>query len=470
MQVISLFSGIGGFELAAEWMGWENISSCEIDLFCQKVLKYYWPDSYHHGDIKTIDYQKIRNKIKPNESTVVVGGFPCQPYSAAGKRKGTEDDRHLWPYCVTTVRELHPAWCVFENVRGLTNWNGGVVFDQVQADLEAEGYEVLPFLLPACGVNAPHRRDRIFFIAYSCSNGQQLRGFGEDRFKKGESESIEDKRERIRANTWGTGEPEFTSNTGSKQFQERTQNSISEDRTENRSGMDDRAERPCNAKATTNIGKEGLQRGAINGSDGRIRPERNEQFAGLLQSAWEGFPTVTPIRSINDGVSGAMVRNIKPEIYATITNRYTGQDLQKVWNYFQSKEIREQMGRFYKIHDPGLLLQTVQLCKAPDNAQGQFSSFSEKACEGLLRKLSKYGEFRCTPQGLKLEKQFNHEFGDTLPYLSHEIALATKEIEKELKKYLSWHRNESIKAYGNAVVPQLVYKIFKAIQEYDLRY
>lgn len=98
---------------------------------------------------------------------LLTGGFPCQPYSTAGKRLGKEDDRHLWPEMLRAVREIRPAWVVGENVRGLTNWNGGVVFDEVQADLEAEGYEVLPFLLPAAGVGAPHRRQRIWFIAYA---------------------------------------------------------------------------------------------------------------------------------------------------------------------------------------------------------------------------------------------------------------------------------------------------------------
>ena len=171
MQVISLFSGIGGFELAAEWMGWLNIASCEINPFGQKVLKHYWPNAYHHDDIKTMNYDEIRDRINPQIPTVVVGGFPCQPYSTAGKRLGKDDERHLWPYCVRTVQQIRPNYCVFENVRGLTNWNGGMVFDEVQSDLEAEGYEVLPFLLPACAVNAPHRRDRIWFIAYSNYKG-----------------------------------------------------------------------------------------------------------------------------------------------------------------------------------------------------------------------------------------------------------------------------------------------------------
>lgn len=158
----SLFSGIGGFDLAAQWMGWENVFHCEYNPFCQRILKYYWPRAQSYGDIKKTDFTRHYGTID-----LLSGGFPCQPYSSSGKRLGTEDDRHLWPEMLRAIREISPRWIVGENVRGLTNWNGGVVFDEVQADLEAQGYEVLPFLLPASAINAPHRRDRIWFIAHS---------------------------------------------------------------------------------------------------------------------------------------------------------------------------------------------------------------------------------------------------------------------------------------------------------------
>jgi DNA (cytosine-5)-methyltransferase 1 len=162
----SLFSGIGGFDLAAEWMGWENKFHCEWNEFGQKVLKYYWPNSESFSDITKTDFTKYANKID-----ILTGGFPCQPYSQAGKRLGKEDDRHLWPEMLRAIREVKPSWVVGENVYGLVNWNGGLVFHEVQADLEAEGYEVWPFLLPAVSVNAPHRRDRIWFVAHSKNNG-----------------------------------------------------------------------------------------------------------------------------------------------------------------------------------------------------------------------------------------------------------------------------------------------------------
>jgi DNA (cytosine-5)-methyltransferase 1 len=160
----SLFSGIGGFDLAAEWMGWTNVFHCEWNEFGQRVLKHHFPKSKSYGDITQTDFTIHRGDID-----ILTGGFPCQPYSNAGKRLGKDDERHLWPQMLRVIRETSPSYVVGENVRGLTNWNGGLVFDEVQAELEAIGYEVLPFLLPACAVGAPHRRDRIWFIAHTDS-------------------------------------------------------------------------------------------------------------------------------------------------------------------------------------------------------------------------------------------------------------------------------------------------------------
>ena len=158
----SLFSGIGGFDLASEWMGWDNKFHCEWEDFPRKILKHYWPEAESYGDIKQTDFTIWRNRID-----ILTGGFPCQPYSSAGKRLGKEDDRHLWPEMLRAIREIKPRWVIGENVRGLVNWNDGLVFEEVHSELEAEGYEVQSFLLPACGVGAPHRRDRIWFVAYS---------------------------------------------------------------------------------------------------------------------------------------------------------------------------------------------------------------------------------------------------------------------------------------------------------------
>lgn len=181
----SLFSGIGGFDLAAEWMGWENVFHCEWNEFGQKILKYYWPGADSYTDITKTDFTKYANKID-----ILTGGFPCQPFSLAGKRKGADDERYLWHEMLRAIREIKPKWVIAENVFGITNIDGGLVFEQVCLDLEAEGYEVQPFIIPAASKNAPHRRDRCWFIAQNplhsgCLHGEsnqeraEVRKFGD---------------------------------------------------------------------------------------------------------------------------------------------------------------------------------------------------------------------------------------------------------------------------------------------------
>jgi DNA (cytosine-5)-methyltransferase 1 len=171
----SLFSGIGGFDLAAQWMGWENIFHCEWNEFGQKVLKYHFPQSESFSDITKTNFKKYEGTID-----IISGGFPCQPFSQAGKREGVEDERYLWGEMLRAVQEIKPKFVVAENVFGITTIDGGMVFQQVCLDLETEGYEVQPFIIPACAKNAAHRRDRCWFIAHSNSIGLE-RGLYENR-------------------------------------------------------------------------------------------------------------------------------------------------------------------------------------------------------------------------------------------------------------------------------------------------
>jgi len=163
----SLFSGIGGFDLASEWMGWENVFHCEWMEFPRKVLEYHFPESDSLIDICKTDFKKYEGTID-----IITGGFPCQPFSTAGKRKGTDDERYLWGEMLRAIQEIKPKFVIAENVFGITNIDGGLVFEQVCLDLEAQGYEVQPFIIPAASKNAPHRRDRCWFIAYTKNNGQ----------------------------------------------------------------------------------------------------------------------------------------------------------------------------------------------------------------------------------------------------------------------------------------------------------
>ncbi len=156
----SLFSGIGGFDLASEWMGWDNIFQVEIDPFCTQVLQKNFPQTKQYGDIKTFPAANYTGRID-----ILTGGFPCQPFSQAGKQNGRSDSRHLWPEMLRVVSIIKPTWVIAENVRGLLTIEDGLAFEQVCVDLENIGYDCQPFIIPACSVNAPHKRERIWFIA-----------------------------------------------------------------------------------------------------------------------------------------------------------------------------------------------------------------------------------------------------------------------------------------------------------------
>lgn len=166
---ISLFSGQGGFDLAAQRMGWRNRAHCEWNPFASHILKYWWPKADAYSDIHEVDFTLYENKI-----FILSGGFPCQPYSQAGLMKGKEDERHLWPQMLRAISECKPAWVVGENVKGLVNWNNGEVFEDICKDLENLGFKVQPYLIPAAGVGAPHLRERIWFVAFNQENRNNL--------------------------------------------------------------------------------------------------------------------------------------------------------------------------------------------------------------------------------------------------------------------------------------------------------
>lgn len=192
MTHASLFSGIGGAEIAATQMGWSNLFHCEINPFGRRVLEYWYPNSTSYEDITKTDFTPWRGRIN-----VLTAGFPCQPFSLAGSRKGADDDRYLWPQVVRALREIRPAWFVGENVAGILTMvqpgtevevGGGAslfgedyrkrvllrqeyVVETICRDLEREGYSVQPFVIPACAVGAPHRRDRVWFVAHRADAG-----------------------------------------------------------------------------------------------------------------------------------------------------------------------------------------------------------------------------------------------------------------------------------------------------------
>lgn len=375
----SLFNGIGGFQLAAEWMGWENLMSCEIEKRLNELTKSYWPTCIQHEDIRNTDFTIYRGKID-----ILTGGFPCQPFSVAGNQLGTEDERHLWPEMLRAIREIAPRWVVGENVFGLVNWNGGLVFEQVQADLEAEGYEAQPYILPACAVNATHRRDRVWFVAYRNSEQRQqtTRGF-QPQFNELSSENPdsngrygfirkeESKVGRFRNISSGDneqlspndGKAWITSDSSIQGQQERVKDSGWENDSEKSTGMDTQSERLSDKQTSTNTCNKRFQRSKKYGVTPGIGKNRNELFARLFPSDWQNFPTQSPVCSGNDGFSIELVR-----------------------------------------------------------------AHVEANSDGVLKR---------------------------------------KEIDKIVRKTIKAIREESIKGYGNAIVPAVALQIFKAIEQYE---
>lgn len=183
-----LFAGIGGFSLALDTIFHEEEIKhifCEWERFPTAVLKKHWPDGTYYGDIADLvadtecagregelrnakRQHRLCNRIGEDQNlTILTGGFPCQPFSHAGRRQGTSDDRYKWPEMFAVIRNVRPDWVIAENVRGLASWNEGMVLETVCTDLEAEGYEVRPYIIPACSKGAPHRRERVWIVANS---------------------------------------------------------------------------------------------------------------------------------------------------------------------------------------------------------------------------------------------------------------------------------------------------------------
>ena len=174
LKVLDLFSGIGGFSLGLESTGhFETIAFCEKDQFCQKVLQKNFKNIPIEGDVRNVKGDKYK-------ADVVTGGFPCQPFSVAGKRKGTDDDRYLWDETIRVVRECKPKYFIGENVEGLINIQNGMVLRQVQTDLEKEGFEVQCLIIPASGIGAWHQRKRVWIIGCNVSNSNARFGIGEN--------------------------------------------------------------------------------------------------------------------------------------------------------------------------------------------------------------------------------------------------------------------------------------------------
>jgi len=424
----SLFSGIGGFDLAAEWMGWENIFHCEWNAFGQKVLKYHFPNSISYEDITKTDFTIHRGRID-----ILTGGFPCQPYSMAGKRLGKEDERHLWPEMLRAIREIRPRWVVGENVLGLVNWSGGLVFHEVQADLEAEGYEVQPYVLPACAVNAPHRRDRVWFVAKNTKcdgfvfgepnqEGAEIREFGNT--CTGSSVGIH-LSERSASNPTGNGydaKPTTANNSiGQNNKQSRTQ------RKRTIEGLSD--ERPTphpNGNGLNERNGNDEEQPGEGGLDAQRNPlpsNGNGDVADTQQPGFQGCPDSGKVSSAKRKMGRKGNKStIEPAAIGKESNApdTNNERLQK-WSItkWDDQKGRKEQGR----------------------------PVEQSASDAWKTHATNWRNFPTTEPTIRTR---NDGISDRLDSIT----------------FSKW-RNESIKAGGNAIVPQVVLMIFKAIEQYE---
>ena len=319
----SVFSGIGGPEVAATMLGWDNLFHCEINPFGRAVLDYWYPNSKSYEDITTTDFSEWRGRVH-----VLTGGFPCQPFSYAGQRRGATDDRYLWPYMFRCIDQIQPDWVVAENVAGiLTMVEQGEVsqvassadlFDalndirgyrlretftlqRICDDLEGHGYAVQPVLIPACAVGAPHRRDRVFIIGRrrdDAANGSDARveGMRRERKNKVHGRNAFADPEHLRLQHYPIGREQ-----------------AGDIETESRRRKDSISEQIQRATANGKRGHtsdpycemlerwfDGDTQGHGKGKNRPIRHFRASTIAGC--GRWQGFPTVSPVHRGNDGL------------------------------------------------------------------------------------------------------------------------------------------------------------------------
>ncbi len=421
MTHASVFSGISGPEVAASMLGWENLFHCEINPFGRAVLDYWYPNSKSYEDITRTDFTEWRGRVD-----VLTGGFPCQPFSYAGRRRGAEDDRYLWPSMYRAIDEIQPTWVVAENVAGiLTMVEQGEVskvagsaplfdaFDDLRGrfelretftlqrictDLESHGYAVQPVLVPACAVGAPHRRDRVFIVARR-KDTPDTEGKQGGCLRPRQSEDCGATQEQSGGRGGEDGSQRNTADTDRERLEERWQHGGRKMETQGAAGTDNRTERPRSEQSSPH-------------PDSHRGSEVDEHMESELADG---------ARPVSNGGQ----RNVAD----TFGGRISG-----------CSDNGEQCDEgHHGQHQP---------CGQPFGIRHQqgwvFDGWCDSDCAGLQR----WANFPSVSPV--------HRGNDGLPF----------DVDRLTIPFSKW-RTEALKAYGNAIVPQVMYEIFRAIEQVE---
>lgn len=430
----SLFSGIGAPELAALWLGWQNVFHCEINEFCNTILNYWFPNSINYENIKTTDFSRWQGQID-----ILTGGFPCQPFSSAGRRLGADDDRYLWPEMLRVIRQIQPTFVIGENVAGILSMvqpgeevkvgsttslfeenddiyqkKQGFVVETVCSDLEREGYSVQPFVIPACAVGAPHQRDRVWFVARRNVPTSPTDTMYEGILRRPGVNESEGKAQRLqeRNEIQQPTEPSSllrhapaTFNTGAEGMRER------------------QAEIPFSRAASHTISGGDTTQQAYQGSEEERRKDDGQQSQRRATSQWSDGLLQLPRHTAD---------TLRPGLQEEGSELQTEGITRNVPQMGLAADIRGE--RRDEDHD--------------DNGQPQEAPQEERCTE--------------QPVGADCPQNWWRDFPTVSPVCRGNDGIPF-DISRLTIPFTRW-RQESIKALGNSMVPQVVLELFKAIE------
>lgn len=490
MTHLSLFTGIGGLDLAAESAGFRTVGQCEWADYPTKVLEKHWPDVPRWRDIRTLTKESFYERTGLHTVDVISGGFPCQPFSVAGKRRGKEDDRYLWPEMCRVIDELRPAWVVGENVAGLVSMAEPVckpavesrsvnrlpdadyyeavlsqqehmLLDGILQDLERIGYAVQPFIIPACAVDAPHRRDRIAIVGYAEHNGLSAAKVAGSAETAGGNQP---KGADTTSESAGTGLPGYCADVAdadcSGQQGSEQQKASDEGRQEEPHGS---AGECCNIASDAD--RQRLQVSGLEPGVEQIQPRHGIEFCGWWPAEPDVGRGVDGLSCWLDGIGGL----------SNAAKTRAGEILRNLREKTYSEAIRWTIGRFNGISKSEVLL--AYLCEYEENCyRSGVSMKGETVTERQLRDLWRTIEITRASHRRKYHSQLATEYSNALLRLSHGApslmpqAWANGAWESGIERIARGvpYRVDRLKCLGNAVVPAQFAPIFRAIADVEL--